>query len=57
MNYLTEEFKVRLKLRPEDSDKEKWFEFTTNGQVSDAIPNTLLLGVKLMDKHGIYRRK
>jgi len=57
LNYLTEDFKVRLKLRPEDSDKEKWFEFTTNGQVSDAIPNTLLLGVKFMDKYGIYRRK
>ena len=56
LKYQTEEFKVRVKLRHEDSNKEKWYEFVTNGQVSDAIPNTLLLGVKFMDKYGIYRK-
>ena len=56
LKYTTEDFKVRLKLRPEGADNEKWYEFTTTGQVSDAIPNTLLLGVKFMDSHGIYRK-
>jgi len=56
LKYTTEDFKVRLKLRPEGADKEKWYEFTTTGQISDAIPNTLLLGVKFMDSHGIYRK-
>ena len=56
LKYTTEDFKVRLKLRPEGAYNEKWYEFITTGQVSDAIPNTLLLGVKFMDSHGIYRK-
>jgi len=37
LKYTTEDFKVRLKLRPEGAHNEKWYEFTTTGQVSDAI--------------------
>ena len=53
---VTEEFKLRIKLINEATGKLKWYEYATRCRLSEAMPRTVVLGSKFMDKHLIYRK-
>ena len=53
---VTEEFKLRIKLIDEVSGEIKWYEYATRCRLSDAMPKTVVLGSKFMDRHLIYRK-
>jgi len=53
---ITEEFKIKIKLVEERTVKVKWYDFKTRCRLAEAMPRTIILGSRFMDRHLIYRK-
>ena len=53
---VTEEFKIKIKLVEERTGKVKWYDFNTRCRLAEAMPRTIILGSRFMDRHLIYRK-
>jgi len=53
---VTEEFNIKVKLVEELTGKFKWYDFHTRCRLADALPGTIILGSRFMDRHLIYRK-
>ncbi|KAG4102200.1 hypothetical protein H8356DRAFT_1305393 [Neocallimastix lanati (nom. inval.)] len=51
-----EEFKIKIKLVEERTGKVKWYDFNTRCRLAEAMPRTIILGSRFMDRHLIYRK-
>jgi len=48
---VTEEFKIKIKLLKERTGKVKWYYFNTRCRLTEAMPRTIILGSRFMDRH------
>jgi len=53
---VTEEFKIKIKLVEEHTGKVKWYDFNTRCRLAEAMPRTIILSSRFMDRHLIYRK-
>ena len=53
--YITEDFKIKLRLMDRQDGKAKWHEFTTSCRLAEGNTDDLLIGSNFTDKHYIYR--
>ncbi|ORY38476.1 hypothetical protein LY90DRAFT_510877 [Neocallimastix californiae] len=53
---ITEEFKIKVKLVEERTGKVKWYDFNTRCKLTEAMPRTIILGSRFMERHLIYRK-
>ena len=53
---VTEEFKLKVKLVDESTNKVRWYDFNTRCRLAEAMPRTIILGSRFMDRHLIYRK-
>ena len=53
---VTEEFKIKVKLVEERTGKVKWYDFNTRCRLAEAIPSTIILGSRFINRHLIYRK-
>ncbi|KAG4081893.1 hypothetical protein H8356DRAFT_1019804, partial [Neocallimastix lanati (nom. inval.)] len=53
---VTEEFQIKIKLVEERTGKVKWYDFNTRCRLAEAMPRTIILGSRFMDRHLIYRK-
>jgi len=51
-----EEFQIKVKLVEERTGKIKWYDFNNRCRLDEAMPRTIILGSRFMDKHLIYRK-
>ena len=53
---VTEEFQIKVKLVEESTNKVRWYDFKTRCRLAEAMPRTIILGSRFMDRHLIYRK-
>jgi len=53
---VTEEFKIKVKLIEDRTGKVKWYDFKTRCRLAEAMPRTIILGSRFMDRYLIYRK-
>jgi hypothetical protein len=53
---VTEEFQIKVKLVDERTGKVKWNDFNTRCRLAEAMPRTIILESRLVDKRLIYRK-
>ncbi|KAG4106252.1 hypothetical protein H8356DRAFT_1070323 [Neocallimastix lanati (nom. inval.)] len=53
---VAEEFQIKVKLVEQRSGKVKLYDFNIRCRLAEAIPKTIILGSKFMDRHLIFRK-
>jgi len=53
---VTKEFKIKVKMVEERTGKVKWYDFNTRCRLTEAMPRTIILGSRFMERHLIYRK-
>jgi len=53
---VTEEFRIKVKLVKSVLVKSKWYDFNTRCTLAEAMPRTIILGSRFIDRHLIYRK-